>query len=101
KLQTNGSGRYRGSLLERVRAAGTLRVGVWHGFRGLNFAHPTTRKIAGLEVELLEEIGRELGVRIKMVDSPWVDLPKRLKRKEFDVLFCALIPSASYRRIRY
>ncbi len=88
-------------VLERVRRAGVLRVGVWHGFRGLNFRHPRTGAIAGLEVELLEEIGAGLGVRIEMVDAAWVDLPKKLKRRDFDLLFCALIPSSDYRGIRY
>jgi ABC-type amino acid transport substrate-binding protein len=36
-----------------------------------------------------------------MVDAAWVDLPKKLKRREFDLLFCALIPSPDYRGIRY
>jgi ABC-type amino acid transport substrate-binding protein len=89
------------SLLDEVRDRGVLRVGVWHGFRGLNFRHPVTGKIVGLEVELLEAIGDDLGVRIEMVDAPWVDLPKKLKRREFDVLFCALIPSSDYRGIAY
>jgi ABC-type amino acid transport substrate-binding protein len=89
------------ALLDQVRARGVLRVGVWHGFRGLNFHHPTTGRVVGLEVELLDAIGRDLGVRIEMVDAPWVDLPKKLKRREFDVLFCALIPSPDYRGIAY
>jgi ABC-type amino acid transport substrate-binding protein len=88
-------------LLDEVLERGVLRVGVWHGFRGLNFAHPKTGKIVGLEVELLEALGRDLGLRIEMVDAPWVDLPKKLKRREFDVLFCALIPSPDYRGIAY
>ncbi len=88
-------------LLDEVMARGVLRVGVWHGFRGLNFAHPTTGKVVGLEVELLQALGRDLGVRVEMVDAPWVDLPKKLKRREFDVLFCALIPSPDYRGIAY
>ena len=93
-----GAGR---PLLDEVLARGVLRVGVWHGFRGLNFAHPKTGKIVGLEVELLEALGRDLGVRVDMVDAPWVDLPKKLKRREFDLLFCALIPSPDYRGIAY
>jgi len=88
-------------LLDQVRERGVLRVGVWHGFRGLNFRHPKTGRIVGLEVELLDAIGRDLGVRVEMVDAPWVDLPKKLKRREFDVLFCALIPSSDYRGIAY
>ena len=88
-------------LIDQVRERGVLRVGVWHGFRGLNFRHPTTGRIVGLEVELLEVIARDLGVRVEMIDAPWVDLPKKLKRREFDVLFCALIPSPDYRGIAY
>jgi ABC-type amino acid transport substrate-binding protein len=88
-------------LLDQVLDRGVLRVGVWHGFRGLNFHHPVTRKVVGLEVELLEAIGHDLGVRVEMIDAPWVDLPKKLKRREFDVLFCALIPSPDYRGIAY
>jgi methyl-accepting chemotaxis protein len=88
-------------LLDHIRKKGVLRVGVWHGFRGLNFRHPQSAKIVGLEVELLSEIGAGLGVRIEMVDAAWVDLPKKLKRREFDLLFCALIPSSDYRGIRY
>jgi ABC-type amino acid transport substrate-binding protein len=98
-LLQNGHGER--PALERVQAAGVLRVGVWHGFRGLNFHHPKTGQIVGLEVELLEEIGRGLGVEVKLVDAAWVDLPKKLKRREFDLLFCALIPSPDYRGIRY
>jgi ABC-type amino acid transport substrate-binding protein len=101
RLDLRGGQRAVAPLLDRIRSTGTLRVGVWHGFRGLNFRHPTTHKVVGMEVELLEEIGRGLGVRIEMVDAAWVDLPKKLKRREFDLLFCALIPSSDYRGIRY
>jgi ABC-type amino acid transport substrate-binding protein len=54
-----------------------------------------------MELELLELVGKELGVRIEVGDDPWVDLPKKLRRGEFDVLFCALIPSAEYTGIAY
>src|SRR5262249_10465088 len=71
KIQLRGERRGEQPLLERIMQARTLRVGVWHGFRGLNFSHPQTGKVVGMEVELLEEIGRNLGVKIEMVDAPW------------------------------
>lgn len=101
KIDLRGERRPEPPLLTQVKAARTLRVGVWHGFRGLNFRHPKTGAIVGMEVELLAELGRALGVKIEMVDAAWVDLPKKLKRREFDLLFCALIPSSDYRGIRY
>jgi ABC-type amino acid transport substrate-binding protein len=101
KIDLRGQRRAQTPLLNQIQARRTLRVGVWHGFRGLNFRHPKTGAVVGMEVELLAEIGRSLGVRIEMVDAAWVDLPKKLKRREFDLLFCALIPSSDYRGIRY
>jgi methyl-accepting chemotaxis protein len=101
RLDLHGAARRESSALERIHAAGVLRVGVWHGFRGLNFHHPQTREVVGMEVELLSEIAAGLGVRVEMVDAAWVDLPKKLKRREFDLLFCALIPSTDYRGISY
>jgi ABC-type amino acid transport substrate-binding protein/HAMP domain-containing protein len=101
EVDLNGAVTVEPPLLDAVRKRGVLRVGVWHGFRGLNFVHPKTGGIVGMEVELLELIGRDLGVRIEMDDAPWVDLPKRLRRREFDLLFCALIPSPDYHGIRY
>jgi ABC-type amino acid transport substrate-binding protein len=84
-----------------VRRRGTLRVGVERGVPGLNFDHPATRQIMGVEVELLELVGRELGVGIEMIDGPWVDLPKKLRRREFDAIFNGIIPSPDYRGLRY
>ena len=51
--------------------------------------------------ELLDAIGRHLGVRIEYVEGLWVDLAKHLKRRAFDLLLCALTPSPNYRGIRY
>jgi hypothetical protein len=41
-------------LLDLVRSQKTLRVGVWHGFRGLNFAHPKTGKGSPRYREIVE-----------------------------------------------
>jgi ABC-type amino acid transport substrate-binding protein len=88
-------------LLAAVRRRGVLRVGAWTGFRGLNFVNPRTRRREGMELELLELVAARLGVRLEVGDDPWVDLPKLLRRGRFDLLFCALIPDPSYRRITY
>ena len=88
-------------LLDAVRRRGALRVGAWTGFRGLNFVNPRTGRREGMELELLELVAARLGVGLEIGDDPWVDLPKLLRREQFDLLFCALIPDPSYRGIAY
>jgi ABC-type amino acid transport substrate-binding protein len=88
-------------LLERVRRTGKLRVGVERGVPGLNFDHPSSGVPMGVEAELLRLLERELGLEIEMVDGLWVDLPKKLRRREFDAIFNGIIPSPDYRGLRY
>src|SRR5262249_28886939 len=80
---------------------GTMRVGVWRGAPGLNFEHPQTGDVVGIEVELLARLEKELGVRIEQVGANWVDLPKKLRRREFDLIFCGIIPDPAYPRLLY
>jgi ABC-type amino acid transport substrate-binding protein len=100
-LAAGGAPRERRPLLDEVRERGVLRIGAWTGFRGLNFINPRTRRKEGMELDFVEHIAKRLGVRAEVYDFPWVDLPKRLRRRDFDLLFCALIPDPSYRGVSY
>ena len=100
-LGNGGAPGERRPLLDEVRDRGVLRIGAWTGFRGLNFINPQTRRREGMELDFVAHIAQRLGVRAEVSDFPWVDLPKRLRRRDFDLLFCALIPDPSYRGVSY
>jgi len=79
--QTDGS-------LERVRRRGVL---LWggdaEGAAPYTFPDPANpSRMIGYEVELADEIARELGVRAQLVQTPWDRLPQALVRGDVDII---------------
>ena len=89
-----------GDLLARARR-GRLRVGVDPTSPGTMFRHPRSGATIGLDAELLPLVEAELGLEIELVEAGWVDLVKLLRRGEFDLVWAAIIPTASYRGVRF
>ncbi|MGL5097724.1 MAG: substrate-binding periplasmic protein, partial [Planctomycetia bacterium] len=78
----------RADRLDEIRARGTLQ---WGGDTsgGAPFVFPDAddpTKIIGFEVELAEELAKELGVKAEFVQGQWDQLPALLEKGEFDVV---------------
>jgi polar amino acid transport system substrate-binding protein len=76
-------------FLERVQAAGVLRVGLdpsWPPFEYVD----DEGEIAGLDVDLARAIGRELAVEVHLVPSGWEGLYGALFAGQFDAIISAL-----------
>jgi cyclohexadienyl dehydratase len=58
-----------GARLERITAAGELRVCIWPEYYGVTFRNPRSGVLTGVDAELSAEFARELGVRVRHVDS--------------------------------
>jgi len=58
-----------GARLERIRAAGTLRVCIWPEYYGITFRNPRSGELTGLDETLSREFAKDLGVRVTYVDS--------------------------------
>jgi polar amino acid transport system substrate-binding protein len=76
-----------GDALDRVRAAGEL---VWaadlQGGSPYVFEDPAAPDVVrGFEVDLMEALARELGVKARMVQYSWSSLVPALERGDFDV----------------
>jgi polar amino acid transport system substrate-binding protein len=80
------------SALERVRAAGVLRWGAdLAGGEPYVFEDPARAgKIVGFEVDLVEAVARELGVRAELQQCEWSALVPALERGAFDVIWNGL-----------
>jgi ABC-type amino acid transport substrate-binding protein len=76
--------------LERVRAAGAVRVCVWPDYYGISFRHPRTGQLAGIDVDLSRELGAQLGVRVDYVDSSFVSLVEDVTAGRCDVAMFAI-----------
>lgn len=71
--------------LEKVTSSGTLTVGTETAFAPFDFIDETGTH-AGLNVDLFEEIGKELDVEIKWVELPWEGVLPGLEAGQFDMV---------------
>jgi polar amino acid transport system substrate-binding protein len=70
--------------LAQVKAAGVMKVGTETEFAPFDFID--AGKHVGLNVDVFDEIGKELGVKIEWVTLPWDGVLPGLEAKKFDVV---------------
>ena len=68
-LQAQGPGR-----LERIAAAQLLRVCIWPDYYGITYRDPKTQRLSGIDFDMANELGKDLGVKIEFVDSSFARL---------------------------
>lgn len=79
-----------GPVLDRVRAAQSVRVCVWPDYYGVSFRNPRTQQLAGIDVDLSAEFGRDLKSKIEYVESSFPRLVDDLKAERCDVAMFAV-----------
>ncbi|MEX6508717.1 transporter substrate-binding domain-containing protein [Jiella sp. M17.18] len=87
--------------LAKVKSAGVLKVGTETAFAPFDFIDETGAH-AGLNVDLFDEIGKELGVKIQWVALPWDGVLPGLEAGQFDMVAGpATITKARVERYRF
>lgn len=87
--------------LQRVKSAGVLKVGTETAFAPFDFIDETGAH-AGLNIDLFNEIGKELGVKIEWVALPWDGVLPGLEAGQFDMVAGpATITKARSERYRF
>ena len=84
--------------LADVNKAGELVVGTELQFAPFDFTDNGKQK--GLNAEVFEQLGKELGVKIKFLDLPWPSVLPGLEAKKFDVVAGPIIVTKA-RKERY
>jgi ABC-type amino acid transport substrate-binding protein len=79
-----------GPVLDRVRASGEVRVCIWPDYYGVTLRHPRTRQLQGIDIDLSAELGRDLKLRIRHVDSSFAALIPDLLSDRCDVAMFAV-----------
>jgi ABC-type amino acid transport substrate-binding protein len=77
-------------VLERVRAAGTVRVCIWPDYYGISLRNPRTQQLVGLDIDLSAEFARDLGLKLQHVDSSFATLIADLQADRCDVAMFAV-----------
>ncbi len=79
-----------GTVLDRVKARATVRVCMWPDYYGVTFRHPRTRQLAGIDIDLSAEFGRELKAKVEFVESSFPKLVEDLKGDRCDIAMFAV-----------
>ena len=88
-------------VLARVKKAGELKVGTETAFAPFDFIDEGGAH-AGLNVDVFDEVGKELGVEIKWVELPWDGVLPALEAGQFDMVAGpATITKARMERYRF
>jgi cyclohexadienyl dehydratase len=77
-------------VLDRVRAAGTVRVCIWPDYYGISLRNPRTQQLVGLDIDLSAEFARDLGLKLQHVDSSFATLIADLEADRCDVAMFAV-----------
>ena len=97
---TLGSAAFAEDALERVKAAGVLTVGTETAFAPFDFID--AGKHAGMNIDVFDAIGTELGVTIEWVTLPWDGVLPGLESGKFDMVAGpATITKARMERYRF
>lgn len=69
---------------ERIDKQKTLRVGwaVWHPYV---YRDPKSNQVQGISYELLQDMGKALGVKVEWVEDSWATLPAGLQANKFEI----------------
>lgn len=57
------------SHLDRIAAAGAMRVCIWPDYYGISYRNPKTQQLTGIDVDMARALGSDLGVGVEFVDS--------------------------------
>ena len=83
--QTPSSGQ-----LASIQAAKMVRVCIWPDYYGISYRNPRTQALSGIEIDLAQELGKDLGVAVQFIDSSFAKLIEDVTQNRCDVAMFAI-----------
>lgn len=81
---------FAGPVANRVKATATVRVCVWPDYYGISYRNPRTQQLVGIDIDLSNEFGRDLQLKVQHVDSSFPTLIADLEGDRCDVAMYAV-----------
>jgi ABC-type amino acid transport substrate-binding protein len=76
--------------LNRIQANHTLRVCIWPDYYGITYRNPRTQLLSGIDIDLANELAKDLGVAVQFVDSSFAKLVDDVTQGRCDVAMFAI-----------
>ncbi|WP_319586442.1 ABC transporter substrate-binding protein [uncultured Desulfobulbus sp.] len=90
--------------LARVLQTKQLRVCIWPDYYGISYRNPKTLQLAGIDIDLAQELARDLGpeVRVEFVDTSFARLIEDVTSDRCDIAMFAIgITPARAEKLRF
>lgn len=84
-------------LPARIAEAGKIVVGIEGKFPPMEYFDPETNELKGFDVDLINEIGKELGVKVVLQDAPFQQLLPSLRTGRVDAVIAGMRDTISRR----
>lgn len=79
-----------GSRLERINADKHLKVCVWPDYYGISYRNPKSGALDGIDIDMANALGADLGVTVEFVDSSFAKLTDDVLGGRCDVAMFAI-----------
>jgi cyclohexadienyl dehydratase len=79
-----------GTTYDRIKTTGVLKVCIWPDYYGVTYRNPRTEQLTGIDIELSQELAKDLKVRVEYVDSAFPTLVDDLRGDRCDVAMYAV-----------
>lgn len=88
--------------LAQVQAAKVVRVCIWPDYYNITYRNPKTQVLSGIDIDLAQELGKDLGVAVQFIDSSFAKLIEDLTQDHCDVaMFAVGITPARAEKLRF
>ncbi|EJE51807.1 periplasmic component of amino acid ABC-type transporter/signal transduction system [Acidovorax sp. CF316] len=74
-----------GPVQEKISARHAVRVCIWPDYYGITFRNPRTQQLAGIDIDLSAELGKDLKAKVEYVETSFATLVEDLQADRCDV----------------
>jgi ABC-type amino acid transport substrate-binding protein len=91
-----------GSHLARIQATKVVRVCIWPDYYGITYRNPKTQQLSGIDIDMANALGKDLGAEVQFVDSSFAKLIDDVTQDRCDVaMFAVGITPARAEKLRF
>jgi len=76
--------------VDRISSTKELRVCIWPDYFGISYRNPKTQQLEGIDIDLSQAFAKDLGVKLRYVDSSFAKLVEDLTQNRCDVSMFAI-----------
>jgi len=76
--------------LDRIKVNKVLRVCIWPDYFSITYRNPKTQVLSGVDIDMANELGKDLGVTVQFVDSSFAKLIDDVTQDRCDIAMFAI-----------